>query len=72
MNVKLSFDSAAAERLGCTVEQMRQTVKDLFSAHDLPCVSEGDVLVFADKGHGDDFACPVSYTHLTLPTKRIV
>ena len=57
MNVKLSFDSAAAERLGCTVEQMRQTVKDLFSAHDLPCVSEGDVLVFADKGHGDDFAC---------------
>ena len=57
MNVKLSFDSATAERQGCTVEQMRQTVKDLFAAHDLPCVSEGDTLVFADKGHGDDFAC---------------
>lgn len=36
---------------------MRQAVKDLFAAHDLPCVSEGDVLVFTDKGHGDDFAC---------------
>ena len=57
MNVKLSFDSAAAERKGCTAEQMRQAVKDLFAAHDLPCVSEGDVLVFTDKGHGDDFAC---------------
>ena len=28
----------------------------LFAVHDLPCVPDGEVLVFQDKGHGDDFA----------------
>ena len=28
----------------------------MFAVHDLPCVSDGEVLVFQDKGHGDDFA----------------
>ena len=40
MNVKISFDKAAVERRGLT----------------LPCVSDGEILVFQDKGHGDDFA----------------
>ena len=56
MNVKISFDKAAVERRGLTLENARQSVKSLFAVHDLPCVPDGEVLVFQDKGHGDDFA----------------
>ena len=42
---------------GHTLEDVHRTVKSLFAAHSLPCVSEGDPLSFQDKGHGDDFAC---------------
>ena len=56
MNVKISFDKAAVERRGLTLENARRTVKSLFAVHDLPCVSDGEVLAFQDKGHGDDFA----------------
>ena len=57
MKVKFSFDKAAAERRGTTLEGVRQTVKSLFAVHDLPCVSDDNILAFEDKGHGDDFAC---------------
>ena len=57
MNVKFSFDKAAAERRGHTLEDVHQAVKSLFAIHDLPCISDGDILAFEDKGHGDDFAC---------------
>ena len=57
MKVRFSFDEAAVERRGYTLEAVHQTVKSLFAAHDLPCVSDGDTLSFQDKGHGDDFAC---------------
>ena len=33
---------------------------------------EGDKLLFKIQNSGDYFSGPVSYTHLTLPTKRIV
>lgn len=56
MNVKITFDKAAVERLGHTLEDVRQTVKSLFAVHDLPCTDDSDTLVFQDKGHGDDFA----------------
>ena len=56
MRVKLSFDKATVERRGHTLEDVHQTVKNLFAVHDLPCVSEDSVLAFMDKGHGDDFA----------------
>ncbi len=56
MNVRISFDNAAVERRGHTLEDAHQTIKSLFTVHDFPCVSDGDVLVFKDKGHGDDFA----------------
>ncbi len=56
MTVKIPFNKAAVERRGCRLEDARQTVKNLFAVHDLPCVSEGSVLAFKDKGHGDDFA----------------
>ena len=56
MKVRFSFDQAAVERCHA-LEDVHRTVKSLFAAHDLPCVSSGDVLTFQDKGHGDDFAC---------------
>ena len=57
MKVKFSFDKAAVERRGHTLEDVHRTVKSLFAAHDLPCTADGDALSFKDKGHGDDFAC---------------
>ncbi len=56
MNVRISFDNAAVALRGHTLEDVHQTIKSLFAVHGLPCVSDGDVLVFTDKGHGDDFA----------------
>ena len=56
MEVKFLFNRTAVERRGYTLEEVRQTIKNLFAVHDLPCVSEGNVLAFKDKGHGDDFA----------------
>ena len=56
MNMKFSFDNAAMERRDCTLEAVRQTIKSLFAAHGLPCVSDGDTLTFKDRGHSDDFA----------------
>lgn len=57
MNVRFAFDKAAVERRGHTLEAVHQTVKSLFAAHGLPCVSDDGALAFGDKGHGDDFAC---------------
>ena len=56
MNVKITFDKAAVERRGLVLENVRQTVESLFAVHDLPCTSDGEILIFQDKGHGDDFA----------------
>ena len=55
MNVNF-FDEDTVERRDFTLEDVRRTIKNLFAAHDFPCVFEGDVLSFTDKGHGDDFA----------------
>ena len=56
MNVKFSFDETAVERRGRALEDVHGTIKRLFAVHDLPCVSDGGILAFEDKGHGDDFA----------------
>lgn len=56
MEVRFSFNRTAIERRGHTLEDVHQTIKSLFTVHVLPCVPDGDVLVFTDKGHGDDFA----------------
>ena len=54
--MRISFDNAAVERRGHTLENVHQTIKSLFTAHDLPCISDGDALVSKDNGHSDDFA----------------
>ncbi len=36
MKVIFTFDKAAVERRGHTLEDVRQTVKSLFAVHDLP------------------------------------
>lgn len=57
MELRISFDKAAVKRRGYGLEDVHRTIKSLFAAHDLPCISSGDILAFQDKGHGDDFAC---------------
>ena len=56
MQVNFTFDKAAVEQRGHALEDVHRTVKSLFAAHGLPCVSDGDTLAFKDRGHGDDFA----------------
>ncbi len=56
MNVKFAFNKIAVERRGYTLEDVHRTVKKQFSVYNLPCVSDGNILTFEDKGHGDDFA----------------
>lgn len=56
MKVQFSFDRAAVERRGYTLEDVHRTVKNLFAVHGLPCIFDGGALVFEDKRHGDDFA----------------
>ncbi len=56
MNVKFSFNENAVEQRGYMPEDVRQTIKNLFALYDLPCVFDGAVLTFKDKGRGDDFA----------------
>ena len=56
MNVKFSFDEAMVKRRDFMLEDVHQTIKSLFATHNFPCMFEGDVLSFTDKGHGGDFA----------------
>ncbi len=56
MKVRFSFDNAAVERRGYTLENVHRTIKSLFAVHALLCTDDGDSLTFEDKGHGDDFA----------------
>jgi len=57
MKVEFSFNKAAVERQGYSPDDVNRTIKKLFAAYDLPCISDGATLTFKDKGHGDDFAC---------------
>lgn len=56
MRVDFSFDGAAVERWGYTLESVHLAVKSLFAVQNIPCVSTGGVLAFKSKGHRDDFA----------------
>ena len=50
-------------------QEKRVEVGSWKSAKDMKCVIEGST---AEEDKSCDNACAVSYTHLTLPTKRIV
>ena len=56
MKVRFTFDKAAVERQGRSLEDIRRMVKMLFAVHDFPCTDDSDSLAFQDKGHSDDFA----------------
>ena len=56
MEVRFSFDKAAATWQDHTLEDVHQTIKSLFTVHGFPHVSDRKVLAFKDKGHSDDFA----------------
>ena len=55
MKVRFSFDKAAVEQRGYRLEDVHRTVKNLFVAHNLPCIADGSTLAFENKDHGDDF-----------------
>ena len=38
------------------MKNVHWTIKSLFAAYDLPCVSDGDTHAFKDRSYGDDFA----------------
>lgn len=48
MQVNFTFDKAAVERRGRTLEDVHRTVKSLFAVHDLPCTADDDALSFKD------------------------
>lgn len=56
MEVRFSFDKAAATWQDHTLEDVHQVIKSIFTSNGLPCVSDGETLAFKDKSHGDDFA----------------
>lgn len=56
MRVEFTFDKELAEANGYDMEDIYETIKEEFAAKNLPCVSDGEVLSFADRGHKDDFA----------------
>ena len=56
MEVNFSFDKVVIAQKGFTLTDVYWTIKSLFAAHGFPCVSDGSILAFKDKGHGDDFA----------------
>ncbi|MDE6014230.1 MAG: hypothetical protein K2H41_00825 [Acetatifactor sp.] len=56
MRVDFIFDKELVEASDYTMEDIYETIKREFEAKNLPCVSDGEVLSFADRGHKDDFS----------------
>ena len=56
MRVEMTFDDAAIAAHGYTHDSIIGTVKAAFAKHSLPCVSDSNVLVFADAGEEEDYA----------------
>lgn len=56
MKVTFTFDEAAVNQQGHTLDDIYYTIKTLFAKYGLPCVSEDSVLAFEDQGGKHDFA----------------
>ena len=56
MRVEFAFDEKALRKDGYSLQNICNTVKTLFAEYDLPCVEEGDRLIFKGRDGRDDFA----------------
>jgi len=56
MRVDFTFDIAAIEQGGYTLGDIYSTIKKHFAGHNIPCVSDDDILAFEDTGGKDDFS----------------
>ena len=56
MKVEIEFDKAKIEAMGYTYQQVVSTVKQLHAQEGLPCLSDGAVLTFSDRGHKEDYS----------------
>ena len=56
MKVVFTFDKAATEAAGLCLDDVRHTVKKLFTERGLTCIEDGAKLAFEDVGREDDYA----------------
>lgn len=56
MKVEITFNDTAIKDNGIRKTDIYHTIKNAFAKHDLPCLSDGNVLAFGDKCREDDYA----------------
>ena len=56
MRIDFMFDEEKVNKSGFCMDDILHTLKKAFAEYDLPCISEGPVISFSDKGRKDDFA----------------
>ena len=55
MRVEMTFNKDAVIEKGYSLEKIYSAIKAAFAEDGLPCVSDGEVLAFADKGREEDW-----------------
>ena len=56
MKMEFTFDEAAVLRRGFTMERVYIAVKKEFAKRELPCIADGDSLIFSGAGGKNDLA----------------
>lgn len=56
MKVEYEFNKAKVEALGYTMPRIEATMKRIHAEKSLLCLSDGDILVFADNGNKEDYS----------------
>lgn len=55
MKVEFTFDKAKVQQRGYTLEAVYHALKKNFEAKHLRCITEHEILAFADNGNEGDF-----------------
>ena len=56
LKMEFTFDKAAIEKKGYSMESLYGEIKKEFASKNIPCVSDNEVLAFSGTGHKDDFS----------------
>jgi hypothetical protein len=56
MRIEYTFDNDKLKEMGYTLNQVYDSVKGYYAEHNLPCVSDNEVLAFEGTGHKDDYS----------------